>query len=55
MGMRVDGAPALLWLKVPVHVAQRNRIAAGETIRVSLLADALLLMPWRDLARDVPA
>ena len=55
MGMRVDGAPALLWLKVPVHVAQRNRIAAGETIRVSLLADALHLMPWCDLARDVPA
>jgi len=55
MGMRIDGAPALLWLKVPVHVAHRNRIAVGEAVRVSLLADAIHLMPWRDLARDVPA
>ncbi len=53
MGMRVDGAPALLWLKVPTHVAQRNRVAVGEAIRVSLLADAIHLMAWRDLARDV--
>ena len=54
MGMRVDGAPALLWLKVPTHVAQRNRVAVGEAIRVSLLADAIHVMPWRDLAKDVP-
>jgi len=52
MGMRIAGAPALLWLKVPTHVAQRNRVAVGETIRVSLLAGAIHLMPWRDLARD---
>jgi molybdate transport system ATP-binding protein len=54
LGMRIDGAPALLWLKVPTHVAQRNRVAVGEAIRVSLLAEAMHLMPWRDLARDVP-
>ena len=55
VGMRVAGAPALLWLKVPSHVAQRNRIAVDEAIRVSLLADAIHLMPWRDLAKDVSA
>ena len=55
MGMRIDGAPALLWLKVATHVARRNRIAAGEAIRVSLLADAIHVMPWRYLARDMPA
>ena len=52
IGMRVDGAPALLWLKVPTHVAQRNRVAAGEAIRVSLLAEAIHVMPWRDLTRE---
>ena len=55
LGMRIDGAPALLWLKVPTHVATRNRVAVGEAIRVSLLADAIHLMPWRDLTRDLSA
>jgi molybdate transport system ATP-binding protein len=54
LGMRIDGAPALLWLKVPTHVAMRNRVAVGEAIRVSLLAGAIHLMPWRDLTRDLP-
>jgi hypothetical protein len=31
----------------------RNRVAVGEAIRVSLLADAIHLMPWRDLTRDM--
>ena len=52
IGMRVDGARSLLWLKVPTHVAQRNRVAAGEALRVSLLAEAMHVMPWRDLAHE---
>ena len=53
IGMRVDGARSLLWLKLPTHVAQRNRVAPGEAMRVSLLAEAMHVMPWRDLAREV--
>ncbi|MGN2392247.1 ABC transporter ATP-binding protein [Pelomicrobium sp. G1] len=44
--MRVEGSEALpLALSVPTHVARRNRVAPGEPIRVSLLAEAIHLMP----------
>ncbi|HQR10203.1 MAG TPA: ABC transporter ATP-binding protein [Casimicrobiaceae bacterium] len=46
VGMRVANAPNLLWLRVPTHVAQRNRVAAGEPIRASLLAEMIHVMPW---------
>jgi molybdate transport system ATP-binding protein len=52
LGLRVDGAPTPLWLKVPTHVARRNGVRIGEAIGVSLLAQMLHVMPWRDLARD---
>jgi molybdate transport system ATP-binding protein len=43
--MRVAGSEALpLALSVPTHVARRNRVAPGEPIRVSLLAEAIHLM-----------
>jgi len=50
--MRVDGAAMALWVRVPTHVAERNGVRAGERIGVSLLAEMIHLMPWRDLTRD---
>ncbi|MEJ7670939.1 MAG: ABC transporter ATP-binding protein [Casimicrobiaceae bacterium] len=50
--MRVDGAATALWVRVPTHVAERNGVRAGERIAVSLLAEMIHLMPWRDLTRD---
>jgi molybdate transport system ATP-binding protein len=42
----VDGdAQAPLQFSVPTHVAERNRLAAGGPAAVSLLADAIHLMP----------
>ncbi|MFZ5509710.1 MAG: ABC transporter ATP-binding protein [Pseudomonadota bacterium] len=38
-----------LELSVPSHVAQRNHLAAGERIGVSLLAGGIHLMPWEPL------
>lgn len=35
-----------LELSVPTHVAQRNALAAGERVGVSLLARGIHLMPW---------
>jgi len=52
VALAVPGAAPLLWLRVPTHVARRNQVAAGASLRVSLLADMLHVMPWRDLARD---
>jgi len=47
IGIRVEGASnALLTLRVPTHVARRNGIAPGVRAGVSLLADAIHLMPW---------
>lgn len=44
--LRVDGDEnAPLQFSVPSHVAQRNRLGVGETVSVSLLADAIHLMP----------
>ena len=33
---------------MPLHVAARNRIAAGEEVGVSLLASSVHLMPWQE-------
>jgi molybdate transport system ATP-binding protein len=50
LSMRVDGAAdAPLHFSVATHVARRNGLAAGEQIAVSLLADAIHLMPWQNL------
>jgi molybdate transport system ATP-binding protein len=47
----LDGTPDLpLAMTVPVHVARRNGVATGERVSVSLLADAIHLMPWHDPA-----
>jgi molybdate transport system ATP-binding protein len=44
--VRLDGEAApLVTLQVPRHVADRERLAAGEAIAVSLLADAIHIMP----------
>ena len=46
IGIRPDGVrDALLTLRVPTHVAQRNGIAIGVRAGVSLLAHAIHLMP----------
>ncbi len=34
---------------VPTHVGRRNRLAVGEAVAVSLLADGIHLMPWETL------
>jgi molybdate transport system ATP-binding protein len=41
----VHGPRTDIFFSVPTHVAERNGIAAGETARVSLLADGIHLMP----------
>jgi molybdate transport system ATP-binding protein len=52
IGIRVAAARgALLTLRVPAHVAKRNGIAVGVEAGASLLAEAIHLMPWRDMAR----
>jgi hypothetical protein len=44
--LHVDGDPeAPLRFSVPTHVAERNRIAGGGAAVVSLLAEAIHLMP----------
>jgi molybdate transport system ATP-binding protein len=45
VAMAVDGMPGqVLFLTIPLHVAQRNAIEVGTAIRVSLLADSIHLM-----------
>lgn len=39
-----------LAMSVPTHVARRNGLDAGVAIKVSLLSEAIHLMPWEDLA-----
>ncbi len=47
--LRVDGAGNVnLSFQVPTHVAERNRLATGERVSVSLLAEAIHLMPPDD-------
>jgi molybdate transport system ATP-binding protein len=36
-------------LRVPAHEARRNGIAVGVDARISLLAEAIHLMPWREM------
>ena len=38
-------------MTIPTHVARRNRIGIGERVTVSLLADAIHLMPRDKRAR----
>ncbi len=52
VALRVAGVGAPLWLRVPAHVAERNHLAIGTALRVSLLTDALHVMPWRDTTTD---
>jgi len=48
IGIRVDGVrDALVTLRVPTHVARRNGVVTGVRAGVSLLADAIHLMPWK--------
>jgi molybdate transport system ATP-binding protein len=45
----VDGSEQrALTFQVPSYVAQRHRLAVGERVTVSLLAEAIHLMPWPD-------
>ena len=54
VAVRIDGAPELpLFMTIPTHVARRNRIGIGERVTVSLLADAIHLMP-RDMRARTP-
>ena len=49
LGLRLAWEPALpLFLTVPLHVAQRNDLALGVAVTVSLLAEAIHLMPAGD-------
>ena len=52
VALRVAGVGAPLWLRVPAHVAERNHLAIGTALRVSLLTDALHVMPWREGTQD---
>ena len=52
IGIRIAAARALVTLRVPTHVALRNGIETGVAAGVSLLADAIHLMPWRDPGRE---
>jgi hypothetical protein len=45
MKTRGGWSDAPLAFSVPAHVAVRNRVEAGEPANVSLLADAIHLMP----------
>jgi molybdate transport system ATP-binding protein len=47
--LHADGsADEPLFLTIPVHVARRNGVEVGVTVTVSLLADAIHLMPAED-------
>ena len=39
------GETRTLTLQVPTYVAERNRLAAGEQVALSLLASAIHIMP----------
>ena len=41
----VEGADAPLTFEVSAHVAQRNRVATGAEVSVSLLASGIHVMP----------
>lgn len=48
IGLQPDGGGLPLTFSVPTHVAQRSEITAGATARVTLLAQAIHLMPWEE-------
>jgi len=52
IALRVAHAAVSLWVRVPTHVAERNHVRVGEPAQISLLAEAVHVMPWRDLAGD---
>jgi molybdate transport system ATP-binding protein len=54
VGIKLDGKDeSLLFMSVPTHVAQRNRLGPDELIQVSLLAEGIHLMPWEKSRRDL--
>jgi molybdate transport system ATP-binding protein len=55
LALRVDKELRLnLWFKMPAHAARRNRLALGEEITVSLLAQGIHLMPYEELRGSHP-
>ena len=53
VALAIDGPFALqLTLRIPTHVARRNSLATGVRAGASLLAEAIHLMPWREMGRD---
>lgn len=52
VALAVDGAGALLWLRIPTHVAHRNEVRMGTRHHVSLLAPAIHVMRWQEPERD---
>jgi molybdate transport system ATP-binding protein len=54
VGIKLDGKDeSLLFMSVPTHVAQRNRLGPDELIQVSLLAEGIHLMSWEKSRRGV--
>ena len=52
VALAVDPARTFLWLRIPTHVARRNAVRPGSAQRVSLLAQEIHVMPWREPERD---
>ncbi len=48
VGLRLEDSALPLSFSLPNHVARRHEIAPGAAVRVSLLADAIHLMPWSE-------
>lgn len=54
VGVKLDGKDeSLLFMSVPTHVAQRNRLGPHELIQVSLLAEGIHLLSWEKSRRDL--
>jgi molybdate transport system ATP-binding protein len=54
VGIKLDGDDdSLLFMTVPTHVAHRNQLGPGESLRVSLLAEGIHLMPREKSRRDL--
>ena len=49
VGLRLESGGLPLAFSLPTHVARRYDIAPGAALQVSLLADAIHLMPWSEL------
>ncbi len=51
----VDGGPEpRLTLELPPHVVRRNRLTIGLEVGVSLVGDAMHLMPWQTSRKPLP-